>query len=88
MLTVLVVMTVVISLALLACYQAMKAEAYARYMGIKNVSAQNIARTIRGVEMNAKNVFEDVAHHLDSPEDVISALESKVNFNLEEQPHE
>ena len=83
MLTVLVVMTVVISLALLACYQAMKAEAYARYMGIKNVSAQNIARTIRGVEMNAKNVFEDVAHHLDSPEDVISALESKVNFNLD-----
>ena len=83
LLTVLAVIMVLVTLTILVCYQAMKAEAYARYMGIKNVSAQNIARTIRGVEMNAKNVFEEVAKHVDTPEDVIEALSSKTNYNLD-----
>ena len=83
MLTVLMVITAVMSLAFIVCYQALKAEAYVRYIGIKNVSAQNIATTIRGVEMNAKNVFEEVAQHLESPEEVIEALGSKADFNLD-----
>lgn len=82
-LTVLLVMTFILGLAFLVCYQSMMAESYVRYLGIKNVSAQNVARTIRGVEMNAKNVFEEVANHLGSPEEVIEALGRKADFNLD-----
>jgi hypothetical protein len=77
------VIVVVTAVACWLCYQAVMAEAYARYVGIKNVSAENIARTIRGVEMSAKNVFAEVGEHVSTPEDVIGALESKANFNLD-----
>jgi hypothetical protein len=81
--TVALVILAISSIAFWICYQAMKAESHARYMGIMKSSAQNVSRTIRGVEMNAKNVFEEVAEHLDSAEDVIKALESKAYFNLD-----
>ena len=60
-----------------------QAEAYSRYMGIKNVSSEKMAKMVRGVEMNAKNIFEEVEKHLDTPDDVIGALKSKVNLNLD-----
>ena len=81
MLTVIAVILVILSLSLVVCYQALKTEEYARYLGIKNVSAQNIARTIWGVEVNSKNVFEEVQEHLANADDVIAALQSKTNYN-------
>ena len=48
-----------------------------------NVASEKIAKTIRGMEMNAMNVFDEVEKHLDSPETVIAALESKTSLNPE-----
>ena len=81
LLTVVAVLTVMVAVAFWMCYQAMNAEAYARYVGIKNVSAEKIAKIIRGVEMNANNIFDEVGNHLDTPESVIAALEKKAGLN-------
>ena len=83
MLTVTVVMAVVLSVSYWISYQALKSEAFARYVGIKNVAAEKIAKTIRGVEMNAQNIFDEVANHLDTPESVIAAMEKKAGLNLD-----
>lgn len=62
-------------------YQFATAETHVRYVGIMNIAAEKIAKTIRGMEMNAMNVFDEVGKHLDSPESVIAALESKTSLN-------
>ena len=62
-------------------YQSAKTDRHARYVGIMNIASEKIARTIRGMEMNAMNVFDEVGKHLDSPEAVIAALESKTSLN-------
>ena len=83
LLTFLIVKIITIATAFAMCYQAIKAEAYARYTGIRSMSAEKVAKTIRGVEMNAQNAFDEVSQHLESPEDVITALESKANLNMD-----
>lgn len=83
LLTVLAVMIMVFGIAWWACYQALKAEAHARYTGILNVASEKIEKTIRGMEMNAMNEFDEVEKHLDTPESVIAALESKTSLNPE-----
>lgn len=82
-LTVLAVLLAMASMALVIVYQVIIAESYARYNGIKNVSAEKVSKIIRGTEMNANNVFDEVAQNLDSPESVIDALKSKTNLNLD-----
>ena len=77
------IMFVVFSSTCWICYQALKAEAHTRYVGIANIAAEKIAKTVRGVEMNALNEFDEVEKHLDSPEAVIAALESKTSLNPE-----
>jgi len=67
----------------LISYQAIKAETHARYVGITNVASEKIAKTIRGMELNAMNEFDEVEKHLDTPESVIAALESKTALNPE-----
>ncbi len=81
MLTVLVVLVAMLAVAFLVCYQAAKSETNVRYMGIMNIASEKIAKTIRGMEMNAMNEFDEVEKHLDSPETVIAALESKTSLN-------
>lgn len=83
LLTVLAVIIVIFSLSFWVCYQALKAEYHARYVGMMNIASEKIAKTIRGVEMNAKNEFDEVEKHLDTPESVIAALESKSDLNPE-----
>lgn len=83
LITVLVVLMALASVSFMAVYQVMKSEAYARYMGVLNVSSERIAKIIRGAEMNANNIFEDVSNHLDNPESVIAALKGKANLNLD-----
>jgi hypothetical protein len=65
------------------CSKAMMAERHARYAGIMNIASEKLAKTIRGMEMNAMNEFDEVEKHLDSPESVIAALESKTALNPE-----
>jgi hypothetical protein len=83
LLTVLLVLTAMAATSLWTSYQVILAGAHARYMGIKNVSSEKIAKIIRGAEMNANNIFEEVNKNLDSPEDVIAALKSKATLNLD-----
>ena len=63
--------------------KAMMAERHARYAGIMNIASEKLAKTIRGMEINAMNEFDEVGKHLDSPESVIAALESKTALNPE-----
>lgn len=83
MLTALAVLTLMASVSFLLIFQVIKAEAHARYLGFKNVSAEKVARIIRGAEMNANNIFDDVSYHLDTPESVIAALKEDANLNLD-----
>ena len=48
-----------------------------------NIASEKIAKTVRGMEMNAMNEFDEVEKHLDSPEAVIAALQSKTSLNPE-----
>lgn len=80
-LTVLVVMVVFLIVSHWVCYKAVKAETHARYAGIMNVASEKIAKTVRGMEMNAMNVFDEVEKHLDAPDAVIAALLSKTSLN-------
>lgn len=81
LLTVLAVMIVTLSISIMVCSQAMTAETHMRYLGVMNVASEKIAKTIRGMEMNANNVFDEVEKHMDTPESVIAALESKTSLN-------
>lgn len=83
LLTVLLVFVVFSSIVLCACYQAAISESHVRYVGMMNIASEKIAKTIRGMEMNAMNEFDEVEKHLDSPESVIAALESKTSLNPE-----
>lgn len=81
LLTVLAVMIVTLSISIMVCSQAMTAETHMRYLGVMNVASEKIAKTIRGMEMNANNVFDEVEKHMETPEAVIAALESKTSLN-------
>ena len=63
-----------------ALSQAMHSEANVRFVGLQNIIAEKIAKTTKGMETNAKNVFDEVGKHLDSPESVIAALQSKTGL--------
>lgn len=83
MFSVFVVLTAIASLATVICYQIIQVEAYSRYMGIKTVSTEKVSKIIRGIEINANNVFEEISESLDSSEEVVAALKSKAALNLD-----
>ena len=83
LMTVFVVLMVMATVAMFVCYQTILSEAYSRYVGIKNTSTEKISKIVRGAEMNANNIFDEVSMHLDDPEGVIAALKSKANLNLD-----
>ena len=59
---------------------AMKAETNVRYVGLQNMISVRMSETIGDMETNAKNVFDEVGKHLDTPESVIAALMSKTSL--------
>ena len=81
MLAVAGMMLVILVLTFLICRSAMKAENQARYVGVLNLMSEKITNSITSLEMNAMNVFDELQKHLDSPEAVIEALQSKTNLN-------
>ena len=83
LLTVFIILMVTVTVAMLTCYQLIYAEVYSRYIGVKNTSAEKVSKIIRGTEMNANNVFDEVSMHLENSEEVITALKSKVKLNLD-----
>ena len=78
-----VAMIITLATALWIINRAMKAEAHVRYVGISNLAAEKVALTVHAMEMNAKNVFDEVTKHMDTPEAVVSALQSKASLNPE-----
>lgn len=72
---------ILLVLAAVALSYAVRAERNARYVGMMNVVTEKLSKTIRGVEMNAENVFDEVAKHMESPQAVIEALSSKTSLN-------
>jgi hypothetical protein len=83
LITVMLVLIASTAISLMACYQVCLAGAHSRYLGIKNVSSEKISKIIRGAEMNANNIFDEVGKNLNNPEDVVTALKSKANLNLD-----
>ena len=83
LLTVSAVMIITLGVTLWVSFRVMKAEAHVRYVGISNLAAEKIAMTVRGMEMNAKNVFDEVAKHMGTPDAVVTALECKTSLNPE-----
>lgn len=83
LLTAFAVFVVFSSIVLYVCHQAATSESHVRYIGMMNIASEKISKTIRGMEMNAMNEFDEVEKHLDSPESVIAALESKTSLNPE-----
>jgi hypothetical protein len=83
LLTVLAVLFAMALLSFVMIYQVIIAESHARYNGIRSVAAEKVSKIIRGAEMNANNIFDEVARNLDSPEHVIAALKTKASLNLD-----
>ena len=81
--TMLAILLILFFVSYWVCEQTIQAEGHARYVGMMNLASEKIANTISGAEMNAMNVFDEVEKHLDSPESVIAALESKTSLNPE-----
>jgi hypothetical protein len=80
---VLAVISIVVLVSFMICRHALNAEAQMRYVGLKKVISEKIAKTVRGMEMSAINVFDEVGRHMDSPDAVITALKSKTHLNPE-----
>lgn len=80
MLVVTAVIIVSLGMSFLAFSYVMRAETNVRYVGLQNIISEKMAKTIKGMETNAKNVFDEVEKHLDSPESVIAALQSKTSL--------
>ena len=76
-----VVILVVVGVSYWAFRAAMRAETNVRYAGLQSVIAAQLNKTIRGMEMSAINVFNEVEKHMDSPESVVQALEEESNLN-------
>ena len=83
LLTTITVFVIFAAIALGACYQAVTTEAHVRYAGMMNIASEKLGKTIRGMEMNAMNVFDEVEKHMKSPDEVVEALYSKTSLNPE-----
>jgi len=80
LLVVIAVIVVCAGVSFWAFSYAMKAETYARYVGLQNILAEKMIKTVHGVEINARNVFDEVGKNMESPEAVIDALKSKTSL--------
>ena len=80
LLVVTAVIIVITGASFWAFSNVMRAETNVRYVGLQNIISEKIAKTLEGMETNAKNVFDEVGKHLDSPDAVISALQSKTSL--------
>lgn len=83
LLTVFAVMVITVFVSFMICRHSLTAEAQIRYIGLKYVISEKIAKTIGTMEMSAENVFEEVGKHMNSPEAVVAALKSKTHLNPE-----
>jgi len=80
LLIVLPVLIITLIVAFCVCSHFLQAENHIRYVGMNKVVSEKIAKTVKSMETNALNVFDEVEKHLDTPESVVSALHSKASL--------
>ena len=81
LLTVLSILIIIACASFWAFSYTMRAETHVRYTGMANLVSEKLSKTIRGMELNARNVFDEVGKNLETPESVMAALESKSSLN-------
>lgn len=81
LLTASVVILIAVGASYWAVFKALNAETNVRYSGLQSYVASELCRTIKGMELSAENVFNEVEKYLVSPDAVIAALESESNLN-------
>lgn len=81
LLTASVVILIAVGASYWAVFKALNAETNVRYSGLQSYVASELCRTMKGMELSAENVFNEVEKHLVSPDAVIAALESESNLN-------
>lgn len=81
LLTASVVILIAVGASYWAVFKALNAETNVRYSGLQSYVASELCRTIKGMELSAENVFNEVEKHLVSPDAVIAALERESNLN-------
>ena len=81
LLTMTIVLLVMLVVSFLVCRYVVQTESHVCYVGIMNVASEKIAKTVSGMEMNAMNVFDEVGKHMETPETVTAALQSKTSLN-------
>lgn len=79
--TVLLLMLVTLSVTFIVAYWALRGETVGRYLGMRGVVKEKISLEIKTIEIGARNVADDVAAHLSSPEAVMAALEKEIHLN-------
>ena len=79
--TVLLLMLVTLSVTFIVAYWALRGETVGRYLGMRGVVKEKISLEIKTIEIGARNVADDVAAHLGSPEAVMAALEKEIHLN-------
>lgn len=60
-----IVILLVTGASYLAFREAMRAETNVRYAGLQNFIAVQLSKTIRGMELSAANVFNEVEKHME-----------------------
>ena len=80
-LTVLATMIIVAFIILTVSFHAIREETDGRYEAITNVVSEKLERILLHEEVCTRNVFDEVAQNLDSPESVFAALEKEIKLN-------
>ena len=81
---VLVVFTTMIVIAFIIfglAFHAIKKETEGRYQGMMQVVSEKLNKILLHEEICARNMFDEVEEHLDSPESVMKAMEKEIKLN-------
>ena len=74
-------MIIVALVVLVASFHAIKAETEGRYQGMMDVVNEKLGKILFHEELCARNVFDEVWDHLDSPESVMRTIEREIQLN-------
>ena len=80
-LAVLATMMLIAVIILGVSYHLIKAEIEGRYQGVMQVVSEKLGRIFLHEEICARNMFDEVLYHMDSPESVMKAMEKEIKLN-------
>lgn len=80
-LSVFVTMTLIAMISLSLSFHAIKEETEGRYQGMMDLVSEKLNKILLHEEICARNMFDEVEEHLDSPESVMKAMEKEIKLN-------